>query len=37
VADLCVLGRPLLDLDPHDVTRVEVDMTVFDGGVVFER
>ncbi|MGJ5830368.1 amidohydrolase [Streptomyces ossamyceticus] len=37
VADLCVLDRPLLDLDPHDVTRVEVDMTVFDGGVVFER
>jgi hypothetical protein len=32
-----VLDRPLLDLDPRDITRVEVDMTVFDGGGVFER
>jgi predicted amidohydrolase YtcJ len=37
VADLCVLDRPLLDLDPHEITEVRVDMTVFDGGVVFER
>ncbi|MDX3641704.1 amidohydrolase [Streptomyces sp. MB09-02B] len=37
VADLCVLDRPLLGLDPHEITAVEVDMTVFDGGVVFER
>ncbi|TPQ17181.1 amidohydrolase [Streptomyces sporangiiformans] len=37
VADLCVLDRPLLDLDPHDITQVEVDLTVFDGRVVFER
>ncbi|MFE8958144.1 amidohydrolase [Streptomyces iakyrus] len=36
-ADLCVLDRPLLDLDPHDITRVQVDLTVFDGRVVFER
>ncbi|KUN57829.1 amidohydrolase [Streptomyces canus] len=36
-ADLCVLDRPLLDLDPHDLTRVEVDLTVFDGRVVHER
>ncbi|MGC4972570.1 amidohydrolase [Streptomyces sp. DT199] len=36
-ADLCVLDRPLLDLDPHEITRVRVDLTVFDGRVVFER
>ncbi|MPY57871.1 amidohydrolase [Streptomyces spongiae] len=37
VADLCVLDRPLLDLDPHAVTEAQVDLTVFDGRVVFER
>ncbi|MDN0196770.1 amidohydrolase [Streptomyces sp. S.PNR 29] len=36
-ADLCVLDRPLLDLDPHDITEAQVDLTVFDGRVVFER
>ncbi|MHC5902935.1 amidohydrolase [Streptomyces sp. S6] len=36
-ADLCVLDRPLLGLDPHDITQVEVDLTVFDGEVVYER
>ncbi|MGA5136910.1 amidohydrolase [Streptomyces azureus] len=36
-ADLCVLDRPLLGLDPHDITKVQVDLTVFDGRVVFER
>ncbi|MBC9725282.1 amidohydrolase [Streptomyces sp. TRM68367] len=37
VADLCVLDRPLLDLDPHEITEAEVDLTVFDGRVVHER
>lgn len=37
VADLCVLDRPLLDLDPRAIPEVEVDMTVFDGRVVHER
>lgn len=37
VADLCVLDRPLLDLDPHAITDAEVEMTVFDGRVVHER
>ncbi|WP_338894566.1 amidohydrolase [Streptomyces sp. TG1A-60] len=37
VADLCVLDRPLLDADPRDIPQVQVDMTVFDGGIVFER
>ncbi|MFE8991025.1 amidohydrolase [Streptomyces collinus] len=36
-ADLCVLDRPLLDLDPHEIPQVQVDLTVFDGRVVFER
>ncbi|MFC9502520.1 amidohydrolase [Streptomyces sp. NPDC057002] len=36
-ADLCVLDRPLLGLDPHEITEVRVDLTVFDGRVVFER
>ncbi|MFJ7335661.1 amidohydrolase family protein [Streptomyces sp. NPDC101116] len=36
-ADLCALDRPLLDLDPHEITRVQVDLTVFDGRVVFEQ
>ncbi|MFM9608210.1 amidohydrolase [Streptomyces niveiscabiei] len=37
VADLCVLDRPLLGLDPHEIPEVEVDLTVFDGQVVHER
>jgi hypothetical protein len=37
VADLCVLDRDLLATDPHDITGVEIDLTVFDGRVVFER
>ncbi|MET7729969.1 amidohydrolase [Streptomyces sp. NPDC005402] len=36
-ADLCVLDRRLLDLDPHEITDVQVDLTVFDGAVVHER
>jgi len=36
-ADLCVLDRPLLDLDPHEITDVQVDLTVLDGTVVHER
>ncbi|GAA2475764.1 amidohydrolase [Streptomyces longisporus] len=37
VADLCVLDRPLLGLDPHAITDTEVDLTVFDGHIVHER
>ncbi|MEH0421242.1 amidohydrolase [Streptomyces sp. B21-083] len=37
VADLCVLDRPLLALDPHGIAEVQVDLTVFDGRVVHER
>ncbi|WP_260326327.1 amidohydrolase [Streptomyces sp. TLI_185] len=37
VADLCVLDRPLLDLDPHAIADAEVDLTVFDRCIVHER
>jgi predicted amidohydrolase YtcJ len=37
VADLCVLGGSLLSADPHDIPDVPVDMTVFDGEVVYDR
>ncbi|MEU6349036.1 amidohydrolase [Streptomyces sp. NPDC047072] len=36
-ADLCVLDRPLLGIDPHEIPDVRVDLTVFDGAVVHER
>ncbi|MVO90555.1 amidohydrolase family protein [Streptomyces sp. p1417] len=37
VADLCVLGGDLRATDPHDIPNLPVDLTVFDGRVVFER
>jgi predicted amidohydrolase YtcJ len=37
VADLCVLDRDLTHTEPHDITQVLVDLTVFDGEIVFER
>ncbi|WP_416974170.1 amidohydrolase [Streptomyces sp. 4F14] len=37
VADLCVLDRPLLSADPHDIPDAQVDLTVFDGEVIHER
>ncbi|MBP2330369.1 putative amidohydrolase YtcJ [Kibdelosporangium banguiense] len=37
VADLCVLDRELVATDPHDIPGLSVDLTVFDGQVVFER
>jgi predicted amidohydrolase YtcJ len=37
VADLCVLDRDLVATDPHDIPQLSVDLTVFDGQVVFER
>ena len=36
VADLCVLGAGLLQADPHDIPDIPVDMTVFDGHVVYD-
>lgn len=37
VADLCVLDRDLTAADPHDLPHAEVDYTVFDERVVYER
>lgn len=37
IADLCVLDRPLLGLEPHRIAETEVDLTVFDGRIVHER
>lgn len=35
-ADLCVLGGGLLRADPRDIPDLPVDMTVFDGHVVYD-
>lgn len=37
VADLCVVDQDLLAVRPQDIPAVEVDLTVFDGEVVFTR
>ncbi|GAB2980854.1 amidohydrolase [Streptomyces pseudoechinosporeus] len=36
VADLVVLDRDLTATDPHDITSVGIDLTVFDGEIVHE-
>lgn len=39
VADLVVLDGDLVQAaaDPHEITSIGVDLTVFDGGAVHER
>ncbi|MFF8593928.1 amidohydrolase [Streptomyces sp. NPDC015220] len=37
VADLCVLGGDLRATDPHDIPGLDIDLTVFDGRIVYER
>lgn len=37
VADLCVLGGDLRATDPHDIPDLPIDLTVFDGHIVFQR
>lgn len=37
VADLCVLGGNLRAADPHDLPELPVDLTMFDGELVYER
>ncbi|MBE1582736.1 amidohydrolase [Nonomuraea angiospora] len=37
VADLCLLDQDLLSLDPHDIPRATVRMTVLGGRVIHER
>ncbi|MFD8614170.1 amidohydrolase [Streptomyces sp. NPDC059631] len=36
-ADLCVLGGDLRAADPHDIPGLDIDLTVFDGRIVYER
>jgi len=36
-ADLIVLGRNLFELDPAEIAATPVDLTIFNGDVVFER
>jgi predicted amidohydrolase YtcJ len=37
VADLCVMGESLRQSDAHSIPEIPIDMTVFDGKVVFDR
>jgi predicted amidohydrolase YtcJ len=37
LADLAVLSADILHIDPVEIQNAKVDMTVFDGKVVFER
>ena len=37
LADITVLDRNLLKIPPSDILRMNVDMTIVDGKVVFER
>lgn len=37
LADLAVLSADILDMEPAAIRDVQVDMTVFDGRVIFER
>lgn len=36
-ADLIVLDRDLFEVDPHSIHLVEIDLTMLEGTVVFER
>ena len=37
LADITVCDRNLLKIDPKDILKMNVDMTVVDGKIVFER
>ena len=37
LADLSVLDRNLLEIDPRDILDIQVDMTIVGGRIVFER
>ena len=37
LADITVCDRNLLKIDPKDILNMEVDMTIVDGQIVFER
>jgi len=37
VADLCILDRDLLSIDPHEIPSARVLMTVLDGQIVHDN
>ncbi len=37
LADIAVLDRNLLKINPNEILKMNVDMTIVDGKVVFER
>lgn len=37
VADIAVLDQNLLEIDPRDILKTEVEMTIVDGEIVFQR
>jgi predicted amidohydrolase YtcJ len=37
LADLVVLSRNILEIPPSQIPRVRVDMTLFDGRIVYRR
>lgn len=37
LADLCVLDRDILGVDPHEISAIENVMTIMDGEVVYSR
>lgn len=37
LADLAILDRSLLDIDPEDLKKVQVETTILDGEIIFQR
>ena len=37
LADLTVIDRNLLEIDPQDILNMEIEMTIVDGRIVFQR
>ena len=37
LADIVVLSDDLFTIEPEAIERVQVDMTIFDGNVLYER
>ncbi len=37
LADITICDRNLLEIDPEDILNFQVDMTIVDGNIVFER
>jgi len=36
-ADMVIIDRNIYDIDPMDIIRASVDMTIFDGRIVYQR